>query len=111
MIANEGGSAGAFVNLAVGASNSEILDLALMHCWAKGFDGDEIRHMINLQNNKGQNAYDVSWNNKLVRDILKKHGGQPTPKLGEGSSRGSAAGPAWQSWSFNQTWERGRWKQ
>ena len=112
MIAIEGHTAGTFVNLAAGASNSEILDLALMHCWARGFDGDEIRHMINLHanNGKNQNAYDVSWYNSAVREILKKHGGQPTPKHGEGGSRGSAAGPGWQCWGY-QTWERGRWRQ
>ena len=87
MIAIEGHTAGAFVNLAAGASNSEILDLALMHCWARGFDGDEIMHMINVHanNGKGQNAYDIPWNNKPVRGCLKKHGGQATPKHGDGA--------------------------
>ena len=113
MIATESATAGTFVHLAAGASNAELLDLALMHCWARRFDADEIMHMINVHanNGKGQNAYDISWNNGAVRECLKKHGGQPTPKLGEGGSRGYAAGPGWQSWSFNQTWERGRWKQ
>ena len=100
MIATESATAGAFVNLAAGSSNSEILDLALEHCWARRFDVDEMTHMINVtaNNGKGQNAFDISWNNRPVRECLKRHGGQPTPKHVDGGSRGSAAGPGWQSW-------------
>ena len=41
MIATEAVTAGAFVHLAAGASNSELLDLALDHCWAGQFRDDD----------------------------------------------------------------------
>ena len=113
MIAIEGHTAGAFVNIAAGIGNDDLLDIALMHLWGRSFDTDDIAHLVNLESNNGkhQNAFDVSWNNALVREVLKKHGGQPTAKHGKGGSRGCAAGPGWQCYGFNQTWERNRWRQ
>ena len=110
MIATEASTAGTFVNIAAGIGNDELLDLALSHLWLRNFRADDIAHLVNLENGKKQNAWDVSWNNKLVRKVLAKHGGKASAK-GKGGSRGSAAGPGWQVQGYNPTWERNRWRQ
>ena len=110
MIANEATNAGTFVNIAAGIGNDGLLDLALSHLWARQFRQEDIVHLVNQQNGKKQTAWDVSWNNKLVRKVLAKHGGKASAK-GKGGSRGSAAGPGWQVQGYNPTWERSIWRQ
>ena len=66
MIATEGATCGAFVHLAAGASNSELLDLAFDQCWDRNFYPEDVAHSINVpaKNYATLNAYDISWNNR-----------------------------------------------
>ena len=51
MIANEGATCRAFVHVAAGASNSELLELALDHCWGRNFYPEDVAHLINVPAN------------------------------------------------------------
>ena len=82
---------GAWVHL---ARSPELLSRALASVHESGRD---VKLLINLPNHNGQSAYDVAWNNALLSEELRPHGGKalkPLPndtgKTGKGRGKGVA---------------------